>query len=94
MTEILKNIYNELWGGDTSLLMWTLVGFLLIVFISRRIGKLKELKNRDKLLFIIDIVLFPAMILLFHLISINMGESDNTYSISSSQCPLCINRFL
>ena len=69
MTEILKKIYSELWGGDTSLLIWTLVGFLLIVFISRRIGKLKELKNRDKLLFMIDIVLFPAMILLFHLIS-------------------------
>ena len=97
MTEILKKIYSELWGGDTSLLIWTLVGFLFIVFISRRIGKLKELKNRDKLLFMIDIVLFPSMILLFYLISLNILESD-TYSISLSLTLLCLtwffNRFL
>ena len=62
MTEIFTKIYNELWGTDTSLLIWILFGFLLIVFISRRIGKLKELKNRDKLLFMIDAILFPVMI--------------------------------
>ncbi len=99
MTEIFTKIYNELWGTDTSLLIWTLFGFLLIVLISRRIGKLKELKNRDKLLFMIDIALFPLMIILFHLISINILEdSTSIYSISISLSLLCftwfLNRFL
>ena len=68
MTEIFRKIYNELWGTDTSLLIWILFAFLLIVLISRRIGKLNELKNRDKLLFMIDVILFPIMIILFHLV--------------------------
>ena len=76
MTEIFTKIYDELWGTDTSLLIWTLFGFLVIVFISRRIGKLKELKNRDKLLLMIDIVLFPIMIVLFHFISNGTCPND------------------
>ena len=98
MTEILTKIYNELWGTDTSLLIWTFFGFLLIVLISRKIAKLKELKNREKLLFMIDIVLFPIMIVLFHFISINILVETNVYSISLSLSLLCItwfiNRFL
>ena len=98
MTEIFTKIYDELWGTDTSLLIWTLFGFLVIVFISRRIGKLKELKNRDKLLLMIDIVLFPIMIVLFHFISNAISPESDVYSISISLALLCItwfvNRFL
>ena len=69
MFDILQKIYAEIAEGtNTALLIWTLVSFVIIVFISRKIGKLKELKNREHLLFMIDIVLFPVMILLFYLI--------------------------
>ena len=91
MTEIFTKIYNELWGTDTSLLIWTLFGFLVIVFISRRIGKLRELKNREKLLLTIDTILFPIMIVLFHFISSAISPESNIYSISiffkSIGCP-------
>ena len=98
MTEIFTKIYNELWGTDTSLLIWTLFGFLVIVFISRRIGKLRELKNREKLLLTIDTILFPIMIVLFHFISSAISPESNVYAISVSLALLCttwfLNRFL
>ena len=94
MMEILNKIYEELWGGETTPLIWTLISFLGIILISRRIGKLNQLKNRDKLLFAIDIILFPIMILLFHLISLNVAGSMDTHSISISLILLCITWFL
>ena len=66
---ILQKIYDEISRGtDTSLLIWALIGFLIIILVSRKIGRLKELKNRASLLFMVDIVLFPIMIILFYLI--------------------------
>ena len=57
MLDIFQKIYSELWGGtDTSLLIWIFFGFIVIIFISRKISKLKELANRTRLLFMIDIV--------------------------------------
>ena len=42
MTDILKKIYTEIVGGtDTSLLIWTLIGFFIIILVSRKIGKIK-----------------------------------------------------
>ena len=89
MFDILQKIYTEIAEGtNTALLIWTLVSFVIIVFISRKIGKLKELKNREHLLFMIDIVLFPIMILLFYLISLGIDRSGGT-SISLSLILMC-----
>ncbi len=98
MTDILKKIYTEIVGGtDTSLLIWTLIGFFIIILVSRKIGKIKELENREKLLFMIDIILFPIMLGLFYFISLAVNES-NAYSISTSLILICcawfFNRFL
>ena len=49
MTEILTKIYNELWGTDTSLLIWTFFGFLLIVLISRKITLSKIWSNKNEI---------------------------------------------
>ena len=68
-------------GTDTSYLIWILFGFLLIVLLSRRISKFKELENRGRLLFFADLVLFPIIIILFHLISLAIDKT-NAFSFS------------
>ena len=67
MLDILQKIYTEIWNGtDTALLMWILFGFLIMILFSRRIGKIKELKNKTQLLLMIDFVFFPIIIVLFY----------------------------
>ena len=84
MPDFLKIIYNELLGGtDTSLLIWILFGFIVVVLISRRISKFKELENRNRLLFFADLILFPIIIILFHLISMAIDKT-NAFSLSFS----------
>ena len=96
--DILKKIYTEIWNGtDTALLMWVFLGFIIIIFTSRRIARIKELRNRTKLLLITDMILFPAMIFLFHLISMQI-QQDNAYDLSMSLILICgawfLNRLL
>ena len=75
--DILSTIYNELMGGtDTSLLIWILLAFLLMVLLSRRISKFKELENRTRLLFFADLIIFPIIIILFYLISLGIDPSN------------------
>ena len=84
MADFFKIIYNEISGGtDTSLLIWILFGFIVIVLISRRVSKFKELGNRNRLLFLADLILFPIIIILFHLISIAIDKT-NALSLSFS----------
>ncbi len=84
MSEFFKIIYNELLSGtDTSLLIWILFAFFIIVLLSRRISKLKELEDRERLLFIVDLALFPIIIVLFHLISLGI-DTTNAASLSFS----------
>ena len=93
--DIFQKLYDEISRGtDTSLLMWTLVGFLIIILVSRKIGKLKELKNRDTLLFMVDIVLFPIMIILFYLISLSIVDKESASSTSISLILICFVWFL
>ena len=98
MLEIFKKIYQEIWNGtDTALLMWILFGFLIIVLLSRRIGRIKELKNKTQLLLIVDLLFFPIILILFYFISIQI-QQDNASIISLSLVLICgawfINRFL
>ena len=75
--DILSTIYKELMGGtDTSLLIWILLAFLLMVLLSRRISKFKELENRTRLLFLADLIIFPIIIILFYLISLAIDPSN------------------
>ena len=84
MERFLNLIYNEiLEGTDTSLLIWIFFAFILIVLISRRLSKFKELEDREKLLFSIDLILFPIIIILFYMISLVVDKA-NALSLSFS----------
>ena len=84
MPDFLKIIYNELLGGtNTTLVIWILFGFVIIVLISRRLSKFKELEDRKRLLFFADLILFPIIIILFHLISMGIDKT-NAFSLSFS----------
>ncbi len=89
MMDILQKIYNEMWNGtDTSLLIWVFVGFIVIVFISRRIAKIAEFKDRTKLLLATDAVIFPIMIFLFYIISLQIQE-ESAFDLSVSLFLVC-----
>ncbi len=84
MEKFFNLIYNEILGGtDTSLLIWILFAFIIIVLISRRLSKFKELEDRERLLFSIDLILFPVIIILFHMISL-VADKENALSLSFS----------
>ncbi len=84
MIDILEKIYTEIWNGtDTALLMWLLFGFLIIILFSRRIGKIKELKNKTQLLLTIDFIFFPIIIVLFYFISVQI-QKESAFILSLS----------
>ena len=84
MADIFNIIYNELFQGtSTSYLIWILFGFIIIVLISRKLSKFKELEDRTRLLFFADLILFPIIIILFHLISMAIDKT-NAFSLSFS----------
>ena len=94
MLDILQKIYTEIWNGtDTALLMWILFGFLIMILFSRRIGKIKELKNKTQLLLMIDFIFFPIIIVLFYFISVQIQE-ESAFIISLSLALICIAWFL
>tara|TARA_B110000116_G_scaffold267696_1_gene280427 strand:- start:2481 stop:4016 length:1536 start_codon:yes stop_codon:yes gene_type:complete len=83
---IFNEIYNELSNGDGFILMVIalLLGLSIIVLISRKISRLKKLKNRSELLLIIDTILLPIMILSFHWILVVFVGGKDTYPITVS----------
>ena len=84
MADIFNIIYNEIFQGtSTSYLIWILFGFIIIVLISRKLSKFKELEDRTRLLFFADLILFPIIIILFHLISMAIDKT-NAFSLSFS----------
>ena len=57
MSIIINRIYEEFTNGDGFMLMMfaILLGLSVIILISRKIGRLKKLENRNELLLLIDI---------------------------------------
>lgn len=91
MWELFNKIYLEISTGSTiGALMWVLIGFSLVILLSRQIGQLKKLKRREHLLFNIDIILFPVIIILFHVISKALIGSEETSPITFSIIALCV----
>jgi len=95
MTSIMDRIYNELATGDGFVLMMlvTLLGLSIIILISRRVSRLKKLKNRSELLLIIDVILLPIIIIAFHWISVALVGIGNTYPVTISLILLWISWF-
>ena len=98
MIDIFKKIYEEIGSGtNTALLIWIFLGFIIIVFISRKISKIKELKNKTQLLLTVDLFFFPVIITLFYFIALQI-QKESALTLSLSLALLCgawfINRFL
>ena len=86
MSSIINRIYDELSGGDGFMLMMmaTILGLSIIILISRKISRLKKLKNRNELLLMIDAILLPIIIILFHWISAILVGNQDAYPVTIS----------
>ena len=86
MSIILNRIYEEFTSGDGFMLMMfaILAGLSIIILISRKIGRLKKLENRNELLLLIDIIILPVIIISIHWISVVLVGNNEAFPITIS----------
>ena len=78
MSDLIKLLGIELQDISLFLLIATVICFLLVSLISRLIANILQIKNHHRLIWIIDVLLLPLAILVFHIILHNIFISQLT----------------